>query len=372
MATKRSWLRSAQMWIKERRSPTDEPLVTQDKSSARAPGVPSSDDASDTTEPREIVGMAEAEAADLRPPTSQYVPPAAPGDRHESDPEGRITEFLTQHELEGDATADFETFVEDPNALTAESKLLLEGAGANEGIEGAAAFLQEQGGSPEDQMAGGIDSPIGTNIPLPVRGFDLDSDPGDPKADLLGGFDPGSLMDPRLAEGGVGQIAAQTSLEMSAFFQVIGLEDADDVDLQALGNLAAGDIVGDDTPSRVARTQVHQQIGSEPAPADQEATDQEAEKVEAEGGDADDPEPPPPPPPPPPPAPLIDTTFGCELDPPQFVVSVENVGTVDVLVGISWDSGNTSADLKPGEVLTAQVPADKNWTVFEKGVPVEQ
>jgi hypothetical protein len=55
-----------------------------------------------------------------------------------------------------------------------------------------------------------------------------------------------------------------------------------------------------------------------------------------------------------------------------FVVSASNVGSVDVLVGIVWNSGNTSDDLKPGGVLSAVVPAGENWTIFEKGVPVEQ
>jgi len=82
--------------------------------------------------------------------------------------------------------------------------------------------------------------------------------------------------------------------------------------------------------------------------------------------------PPPPPPPPPPPAPSIETTSVCVLETSQFEVSVKNVGTVDVLVGIVWDSGNSSDDLKPGETLSAVVPAGENWTIFEENVPVEQ
>jgi hypothetical protein len=54
------------------------------------------------------------------------------------------------------------------------------------------------------------------------------------------------------------------------------------------------------------------------------------------------------------------------------VVSVTNVGSADVLVEIVWDSGNTSDDLKAGEVLTAVIPAGDNWTLFEEKVPVEQ
>ncbi len=73
-----------------------------------------------------------------------------------------------------------------------------------------------------------------------------------------------------------------------------------------------------------------------------------------------------------PPAPVIETAFGCDPETSQFVVSAKNVGSVDVLVGIVWDSGNTSDDLKAGEVLTAMIPAGDYWTLFEKGVPVEQ
>jgi len=73
-----------------------------------------------------------------------------------------------------------------------------------------------------------------------------------------------------------------------------------------------------------------------------------------------------------PPPPVIETAFGCDLETSKFVVSATNVGSVDVLVGIVWDSGNTSDDLKAGEVLTAVVPAGENWTIFEENVPVEQ
>jgi hypothetical protein len=80
----------------------------------------------------------------------------------------------------------------------------------------------------------------------------------------------------------------------------------------------------------------------------------------------------PPPPPPPPPTPLIETAAGCELATSKFVVSALNVGSVDVLVGIVWDSGSDSDDLKPGERLSAVVPVGENWTIFEENVPVEQ
>ena len=73
-----------------------------------------------------------------------------------------------------------------------------------------------------------------------------------------------------------------------------------------------------------------------------------------------------------PPAPLIESAFACDLATSKFVVSASNIGSVDVLVGIGWDSGNTSDDLKPGEVLSAVVPAGENWTIFEENVPVEQ
>ena len=89
--------------------------------------------------------------------------------------------------------------------------------------------------------------------------------------------------------------------------------------------------------------------------------------------ECDPPETPPPTTPPPttPPPPAIEVAFECD-DASKFVVSASNVGTVDVLVGIVWDSDSDSDDLKPGEVLSAVVPAGENWTIFEENVPVDQ
>jgi hypothetical protein len=73
-----------------------------------------------------------------------------------------------------------------------------------------------------------------------------------------------------------------------------------------------------------------------------------------------------------PPASVIETAFGCDLETSQFVVSATNVGSADVLVGIVWDSGDTSDNLEAGEVLSAVIPAGEYWTLFEENVPVEQ
>jgi len=254
MAAKQGWLHTARLWIKARRLQEDIPLGTQDSASSDASEAPGSGDASDTVVAEEMVGIA------------------------------------TSTEAVEDSTPDFETFVEDPNALSAESKLLLDDLGPDEGNEGAAALIREQEGDPLDQVGDGVP---GAGIPEPdgLRVEDLERGFQGPKGDALDGFDPDSLVDPRLADSeGIGHEIGELVLQLGAAHQSLGIDDT--TDMQAVGDLIAGDFVGDDTESRLARAQAHQEAGSTPDPADQEAANTEAEKVPSNGGDPPSSDPP--------------------------------------------------------------------------------
>lgn len=189
----------------------------------------------------------------------------------------------TRVEFTGDQAPDFEPVVEEPDALSGESKLLLDDAGPDMGHEGAAGHFRE--GDPFDQIEegplGGVPDSLGVDDLWRVGGPDS-------KGDELAGVEPGSLGDPRLGEGlggGLGFVA-DNAAHTSELSQRLGNPGVmSERYLQKLGNLKAGDIVGDDTQSRLARAQTHQEIGSTPDPADQQAADEEADKVPSPGTD---------------------------------------------------------------------------------------
>jgi hypothetical protein len=178
--------------------------------------------------------------------------------------------------LVGDSAPDFETFVEDADALSDESKLLLDDQRPDLANEGAAESLRE--GDPLGRLGSAGDGGVpGVVRPEAEDVGDLDLGPDDPR-DLLAGVDPGSLMDPLVA--GPGSDAATELAKDGANAGMMGSDELHD--LQKIGDLAASDIKGTDPRSAVERVIVHQTIGSTPDPADQETADAAAEKAAAE------------------------------------------------------------------------------------------
>ncbi len=189
-------------------------------------------------------------------------------------------QFLTSAELVGDETPDFEPLVESPDALSGESKLLLDDAGPDLGHEGAAEHFRED--DPFQVEDPGIVTAPGGEVDW----FSIGRP--DSKGGLLEGLDLTGA-DPRLAAGWRGSV-------VGAYLSAAGLADQlgdDDLlspeVLKGLAHFVAGGIEGMDPASIAKRQQVYWDLGvPEAQPAeDTDAADKLADLVPADSDPAD-------------------------------------------------------------------------------------